>query len=96
MDRDTAARLGVAMADVDNTLYDAFGQRQVSTIFTQLNQYHVVMEVRAELPDRSGHAERSLCEVGERHASSAERAGALGADKARNWRSVTRVNSRQL
>ena len=45
IDRDTAARLGVAMADVDNTLYDAFGQRQVSTIFTQLNQYHVVMEV---------------------------------------------------
>ncbi|MGA8731145.1 MAG: multidrug efflux RND transporter permease subunit [Terracidiphilus sp.] len=46
VDRDTAARLGVAMADVDNTLYDAFGQRQVSTIFTQLNQYHVVMEVK--------------------------------------------------
>ena len=45
VDRDTAARLGIAMADVDNTLYDAFGQRQVSTIFTQLNQYHVVMEV---------------------------------------------------
>ena len=45
IDRNTAARLGIAMADVDNTLYDAFGQRQVSTIFTQLNQYHVVMEV---------------------------------------------------
>jgi multidrug efflux pump len=45
IDRDTAARLGIAMADVDNTLYDAFGQRQVSTIYTQLNQYHVVMEV---------------------------------------------------
>jgi len=45
IDRDTASRLGVAMADIDNTLYDAFGQRQVSTIFTQLNQYHVVMEV---------------------------------------------------
>jgi multidrug efflux pump len=45
IDRDIAARLGIAMADVDNTLYDAFGQRQVSTIFTQLNQYHVVMEV---------------------------------------------------
>ena len=45
IDRDTAARLGMAMADIDNTLYDAFGQRQVSTIFTQLNQYHVVMEV---------------------------------------------------
>jgi multidrug efflux pump len=45
IDRDTAARLGIGMADIDNTLYDAFGQRQVSTIFTQLNQYHVVMEV---------------------------------------------------
>jgi multidrug efflux pump len=45
IDRDTAARLGIAMSDIDNTLYDAFGQRQVSTIFTQLNQYHVVMEV---------------------------------------------------
>jgi len=39
IDRDTASRLGIAMADIDNTLYDAFGQRQVSTIFTQLNQY---------------------------------------------------------
>jgi multidrug efflux pump len=45
IDRDTAARLGISMSDIDNTLYDAFGQRQVSTIFTQLNQYHVVMEV---------------------------------------------------
>jgi len=39
IDRDSAARLGVLPADIDNTLYDAFGQRQVSTIFTQLNQY---------------------------------------------------------
>ena len=45
INRDTAARLGLAMADIDNTLYDAFSQRQISTIFTQLNQYHVVMEV---------------------------------------------------
>jgi multidrug efflux pump len=45
IDRDTASRLGISPADIDNTLYDAFGQRQVSTIFTQLNQYHVVMEV---------------------------------------------------
>jgi multidrug efflux pump len=45
IDRDTTSRLGISMSDVDNTLYDAFGQRQVSTIFTQLNQYHVVMEV---------------------------------------------------
>ena len=45
IDRDTASRLGVAPADIDNALYDAFGQRQVSTIYRQLNQYHVVMEV---------------------------------------------------
>src|SRR5579859_5877895 len=45
IDRDTASRLGIYPQAIDNTLYDAFGQRQVSTIFTQLNQYHVVLEV---------------------------------------------------
>ncbi len=45
IDRDSAARLGITMAAIDNTLYDAFGQRQVSTIYNPLNQYHVVMEV---------------------------------------------------
>jgi multidrug efflux pump len=44
-DRDTAARLGIQPAAIDNALYDAFGQRQVSTMYRQLNQYHVVMEV---------------------------------------------------
>ncbi|HYV10733.1 MAG TPA: multidrug efflux RND transporter permease subunit [Pyrinomonadaceae bacterium] len=44
-DRATAQRLGITPQDIDATLYDAFGQRQVSTIFKQLNQYHVVMEV---------------------------------------------------
>jgi multidrug efflux pump len=45
IDRDTASRLGIFPQAIDNTLYDAFGQRLVSTIFTQLNQYHVVLEV---------------------------------------------------
>jgi multidrug efflux pump len=45
IDRDTAARLGVTPEAVDNVLYDAFGQREVSTMYTSLNQYHVVMEV---------------------------------------------------
>ena len=44
-DRATAERLGISPAVIDNTLYDAFGQRQVSTMYTALNQYHVVMEV---------------------------------------------------
>ncbi len=45
IDRDTASQLGITPQNVDDVLDDAFGQRQVSTIFTQLNQYHVVMEV---------------------------------------------------
>ncbi|MGP0060167.1 MAG: efflux RND transporter permease subunit [Beijerinckiaceae bacterium] len=45
IDRDTASRLGLSVQQVDNTLYDAFGQRQVSTIFSAINQYHVVMEI---------------------------------------------------
>jgi len=44
-DRQTAYRLGITPSEIDQTLYDAYGQRQVSTIFTQLNQYHVVLEV---------------------------------------------------
>jgi len=45
IDRDTASRLGITPSQIDNTLYDAFGQRQVSTIYVARNQYHVIMEV---------------------------------------------------
>ena len=45
IDRDAAAQLGVTVSQIDNTLYDAFGQRQVSTIYVARNQYHVIMEV---------------------------------------------------
>jgi multidrug efflux pump len=45
IDRDTASRLGILPQAIDDTLYDAFGQRLVSTMFTQLNQYHVVLQV---------------------------------------------------
>src|SRR5229473_185538 len=48
VDRDKAGRLGVLPQTIDDTLYDAFGQRQVSTIYTQQNQYHVVLEVAPE------------------------------------------------
>jgi len=46
IDRDSAARLGVSLQAIDDTLYDAFGQRQISTIFTQLNLYRVILEVK--------------------------------------------------
>ena len=44
IDRVTASRLGIAPATIDNTLYDALGQRQINTMYTQLNQYHVILE----------------------------------------------------
>jgi multidrug efflux pump len=54
IDRDTAARFGILPQAIDDTLYDAFGQRQVSTIFTQLNQYHVVLEVGPQFQNDPG------------------------------------------
>ncbi|MDP9056883.1 MAG: efflux RND transporter permease subunit [Pseudomonadota bacterium] len=54
VDRTSAARLGIALNTIDNTLYDAFGQRQVASIYKGLNQYHVVMEDAANF---SGHPE---------------------------------------
>ena len=58
IDRATASRLGITLAAIDNTLYDAFGQRQVSTLYESLNQYHVVMQVEPEFsqnPDSLRH-----------------------------------------
>ena len=61
-DRDTAARFGISPQLIDNTLYDAFGQRQVSTMYTPLNQYHVVMEVAPRiLAESASSARRSTC-----------------------------------
>jgi multidrug efflux pump len=48
IDRVTASRLGIAPATIDNTLYDAFGQRQINTMYTQLNQYHVILETEPQ------------------------------------------------
>ena len=53
IDRATASRLGITPAAIDNALYNAFGQRLVSTIFTQSNQYRVVLEVEARVPARA-------------------------------------------
>ena len=55
IDRTTASRVGITAQNIDDTLYDAFGQRQVSTYFTQLNQYHVIMEVLPTLQTSPTH-----------------------------------------
>jgi multidrug efflux pump len=58
IDRATASRLGIAPSTIDDTLYDAFGQRQISTMYTQVNQYHVVLESEPEFqrdPNKLNH-----------------------------------------
>jgi multidrug efflux pump len=58
IDRITASRLGISPSTIDNTLYDAFGQRQISTMYTQVNQYHVILEAAPQFqqdPDQLGH-----------------------------------------
>ena len=58
IDRVTASRLGIAPSTIDNTLYDAFGQRQINTMYTQLNQYHVILEAQPQFqqsPDTLHH-----------------------------------------
>jgi multidrug efflux pump len=58
IDRATASRLGIAPTTIDNTLYDAFGQRQINTMYTQLNQYHVILEAQPQFqldPNKLNH-----------------------------------------
>jgi multidrug efflux pump len=53
-DRETASRLGITPSMIDQTLYDSYGQRQISTMYTQLNQYHVILEVQPEFQNHPG------------------------------------------
>ena len=58
IDRVTASRLGIAPSTIDNTLYDAFGQRQINTMYTQVNQYHVILESQPQFqldPNKLNH-----------------------------------------
>ena len=76
IDRITASRLGIAPTTIDNTLYDAFGQRQISTMYTQLNQYHVILETQPQFQLDPCSSERYLYS-GERLGRSASGTGAL-------------------
>ena len=72
-DRETAARFGISPQLIDNTLYDAFGQRQVSTMYTSLNQYHVVMEAAPEFWQNPQFLRQIYVRFAERAAGSVER-----------------------
>jgi len=63
IDRVTASRFGIAPTTIDNTLYDAFGQREINTMYTQVNQYHVVLESQPPVSAGPQQAEPSLYPV---------------------------------
>jgi multidrug efflux pump len=74
-DRSTASRLGITASSIDQTLYDAYGQRQVSTIFTQLNQYHVILEVKPGFDQRPIDLDRLYIRSGMTNASAGSVSG---------------------
>ena len=63
IDRDQAARFGVQPQVIDDTLYDAFGQRQITQYFSQVNSYHLILEVMPDQVDKVGYAEQAVREV---------------------------------
>ncbi|WP_420008861.1 efflux RND transporter permease subunit [Xanthomonas sacchari] len=85
VDREKASTLGVPMQTIDDTLYDAFGQRQISTIFTQLNQYRVVLEVAPEF--------RTSTALLNQLAVASNGSGALTASNATSFGQTTSSNS---
>ncbi len=80
IDRVTASRLGIAPTTIDNTLYDAYGQREISTLYTQLNQYHVVLETAPEWQQNPKN-------LGDIYIQSSASSGASGAGAATSYSS---------
>jgi multidrug efflux pump len=82
IDRDTAGRLGITPQNVDDALYDAFGQRQVSTIYTQSNQYHVVLEVGKQWQENASALKDVYVQVGSASANLASTIALAGTNTA--------------
>ena len=72
VDRDTASRLGVSLSAIDQTLYDAFGERQVATIYSSTTQYKVLLEAAPDFDAGSGGAVAPLRPGRQRHAGAAQ------------------------
>ena len=80
IDRVTASRLGIAPTTIDNTLYDAYGQRQISTLYTQLNQYHVILETAPQW-------QKNPAKLSDLYIQSSASSGASGAGAATSYSS---------
>jgi len=82
IDRDTAGRLGITPQNVDDALYDAFGQRQVSTIYTQSNQYHVVLEAGQQWQQNADSLKQIYVQIGSASANLASTIALAGTNTA--------------
>src|SRR5579863_6029405 len=82
IDRDTAGRFGITPQNVDDVLYDAFGQRQVSTIYTQSNQYHVVLEAAQQWQQNADSLKNIYVQIGAASANLASTVAAAGTNTA--------------
>jgi len=82
VDRDTAGRLGITPQNIDDALYDAFGQRQVSTIYTQTNQFHVVLEVAPQYQKDTGSLDHMYVPIGSASANLATTIALAGTNSA--------------
>jgi multidrug efflux pump len=82
IDRDTAGRLGITPQNIDDDLYDAFGQRQVSTIYTQTNQFHVILEVQPQYQQNKGALAEMYVPTGQASANLASTVALAGTNTA--------------
>jgi multidrug efflux pump len=82
IDRDTAGRLGITPSNIDDALYDAFGQRQVSTIYTQTNQFHVILEVEPKYQRDVGSLSQMYVPIGSASANLASTIALAGTNTA--------------
>ena len=82
VDRDTAGRLGITPQNIDDALYDAFGQRQVSTIYTQTNQFHVVLEVAPQFQKDTSSLDHMYVPIGSASANLATTIALAGTNSA--------------
>jgi multidrug efflux pump len=86
IDRVTASRLGIAPGTIDNTLYDAYGQRQINTLYTQVNQYHVILEAAPEW-------QQNPANLGDLYIQSSASASATGASAASSYSSTASASA---
>ena len=86
IDRERAASLGVSAQQIETALYNAYGSRQVSTIYTQNDEYWVIMELLPRVPEGHRGAQPALRALAERHAGAAELGGSPDARRSAPWR----------